>query len=389
MRPSAYCQHPSQSVRRRSSARRLARALLLLLGLPLAAAAADGLVMPGFYDVQVPAPDQSSSARLDASRQGLLEVLVRQTGLTSIPRTEPVRDALAAPDLYYRQFGFVELSRQPLELALALQFDPNAVLRLVRQAHLPLWPARRPRLVAWVALEEGGRTLLGAGDAARPGPEAAGNGSASGEAVSLTPLQALGGALVDRARARGVPLTLPLLDLEDQVAVTPAAVWGRLSQVLTPASARYGAELVLVGRVEPLADGWLGRWTTWLDGTEVSVSFETGDTAEQGRLALDFVADELVQRYAVLGRDSGAVSLGVAGLRTAADYGALMAYLRRLEYVDDLQVQGLVGDRLELTLVTRAAPAQLRRLFADDGRLLDDDLALNRTRDLDLVWRRP
>jgi len=372
---------------RRCPCARLRRGVLLLALLLPAAAGADGVVMPGFYDVQVPAQDQSTSARLAASRRGLLDVLVRQTGLTSIPRTETVRGALDAPDLYYRQFGFVELSRQPPALALALQFDPSAVLRLVREADLPLWPARRPRLVAWVVLEQGRRTLLGAGDAIAEESVAAGD--AAGASAAPTPLQALGGALVARARARGLPLTLPLLDLEDQVAVTPAAVWGRLSQVLTPASARYGAELVLVGRVQPLADGWLGRWTTWLDGAEVSVAVETAAAAEQGRRAVDFVADELVQRYAVLGRDSGAVTLGVAGLRGPADYGALMAYLRRLEYVDDLHVQGLVGDRIELTLVTRAGPAQLRRLFADEGRLLADELALNRSKDLDLVWRSP
>ena len=42
---------------------------------------------------------QTAKARLDASREALLTVLGRVSGLASIPRSEPVRRALAAPDL--------------------------------------------------------------------------------------------------------------------------------------------------------------------------------------------------------------------------------------------------------------------------------------------------
>jgi uncharacterized protein len=73
--------------------------------------------------------------------------------------------------------------------------------------------------------------------------------------------------LRERARERGLPLQLPLMDLDDQLAVDPAAVWGRLSQTLQPASERYGADIVLVGRLQQLPDQrWVGSWEFWLDG---------------------------------------------------------------------------------------------------------------------------
>ena len=240
---------------------------------------------------------------------------------------------------------------------------------LIRAAGLPIWRAQRERVLVWVVLADGTRRqILGT--------------------TSDVPLVA---GLNQGARDRGLPLTLPLLDLEDQLAVDPAAVWGRLSQVIDPASRRYGADVLLLGRITPLdADeegGWDSDWEFWVDGVVVPFTTSGADLAGQGREAVDVLADELAARRVVHGRQAGQLQLAVSGIRSPADYGALLNYLASLEFVQNVGVTGLEAGRLWLLLDTPADPDRLLGTFERDGQLYDDQLARVDDADLRLVWR--
>src|SRR5258706_15949695 len=63
------------------------------------------------------------------------------------------------------------------------------------------------------------------------------------------------------ADERGLPVTLPLLDVQDLRAVTFADVWGGFEDRVAAASARYRADALLIGRVRP---GLIGNQIEWL-----------------------------------------------------------------------------------------------------------------------------
>ncbi|HCD28963.1 MAG TPA: hypothetical protein DER02_15680, partial [Gammaproteobacteria bacterium] len=48
---------------------------------------------------------------------------------------------------------------------------------------------------------------------------------------------------------RGLPLTQPISDLQDAMAISANAIWGRFVGEISTASARYQASVVLVGRM--------------------------------------------------------------------------------------------------------------------------------------------
>ncbi len=331
-------------------------------------------VVPWLYEVAVPVDSQSTADRQRASSQALLIMLARATGLSYVPRSEPVREALANPERYYNEFSFANQSDEGLDLL--IQFDPRAVLELLKRADLPIWRSARDRVVAWLVLERGGeRILVGA----------ATTDEASAEQARADEVKT---ALVERSRDRGLDLSLPLLDLEDQLNVTPAAVWGRLSQVLEPASRRYDADVLLVGRLQETApDQWLGEWEFWLDNQVLTHQTSGPDLLTQAAQMVDLLTDELAARNAVLGRESGALQLSVSGVRNPADYGSLLSYLRSLEFIDAVAVSRLQGDRLWIDLQTRADADQLGDLFEADGQMFRDRLALVGAADLQLVWR--
>jgi len=315
-------------------------------------------------------------------------VLTRVTGLPSVPRGEAVEAALAAPDLYFNQFVFERAAPPPdaatlgtapdaaqsnvapgaSDLLLRLQFIPSAVLGLVREAGMPVWRSERPSVIAWLVEDDGqGRHILASG--------------AQHPVVR---------ALEDRAWERGVPLRLPLMDLDDQLQVEPGAVWGRLSQALVPASERYGADIILIGRLQVQGDdSYAGSWEFWVDG-DVRALDQAGEPPEAvGAGAVDFLADELVQRYAVVDRGVRELRLGVSALRGPADYAQLLRYLSGLEFVDDVRVVRVRGDRLELALRTTAEAERLLTMFRVDGLLFADQLSGPGGGDLELVWRQP
>ncbi len=339
--------------------------LLMLVTLALPARAVTPV--PWLYEVSVPVENQGGAERRRASSDALLTMLRRATGLAFVPRSEPVREALDDPESYYNEFSFAQ--DEEGALMLVVQFDPSAVLALQKRADLPIWRSARERVVAWLVVDgvpgAPERRLLGADNA---GP--------------------VGEALLAAARERGVELILPLLDLEDQLAVTPAAVWGRLSRVLEDASRRYGADVVLVGRLASADAGeWQSDWEFWLPDAVVSERQTGPDLPAQGAAVVARLADELAGRAAVLGSGSNMLTLAVTGIRSPADYAALLDYLSSLEFVDRVALETLAGDRLELALATRADAAQLLTLFEADRLLFSDRLAGYDGTDLRLVWR--
>lgn len=346
------------------------RLLTLLLTLLPLGAVQPAEVVPWLYEVSVPVANQSDGERRRASSEGLVVLLSRLTGLAHVPRTEAVNQALAAPEGYYNEFHFARddaaAAAGESGLRLVVQFDPDPVLNLIRRADLPIWRASRERVLVWAVMQEGAeRAIVGA--------------------TSTSPLVR---GLNEQARARGLPLNLPLLDLEDQLAVDPAAVWGRLSQVIDPASARYGADMLLFGRITASPDGaWQSDWEFWVDGVLVPFTAEGADLEAQGREVVDVLADELAERRVVVAREAGRLAISVSGVVNPADYGALLGYLRSLEFVQNVGVSGIRDGRLWLVVDTPAEAPRLLETFERDQRLFDDQLALIDGADLRLVWR--
>ncbi len=122
----------------------------------------------------------------------------------------------------------------------------------------------------------------------------------------------------------------------------------------------------------------------WMEGEEFATEFAATDIETAGWMTVDFIADELAARFAVLAREPTALSLVVRGIDTPVGYGRLLRYLDDLEFINAVDVAGVQTNRLELTLHTRAGLEQLVELLERDGRLRSDpaDPAA-------LIWRGP
>lgn len=314
-------------------------ALIVGLLLSLAWPASWAARVEGLYEVQVPVADQSAAERERALESALREVAVRITGTRSAGLGEALAADAVQAGRVVQQYGYLSSAEG---LLLQVQFEPAATEQMLRRQGLPIWSGQRPATLVWVALQDGAeRRLLGADDPA-PASE----------------------ALRQRARARGVPLLLPLLDLEDQSRVRFADVWGGFFDSVLAASERYGADAVLVGRLQRQAGGWLARWTLFDRGETRDWSQSLDDLQAAAALGVDGLADALAARYAQqLGAATGdnGVTVWVEDVRSLEDYAELARFLRSRDLVREARLVVVDGGRVQYRLDARGGPSLLAR----------------------------
>lgn len=326
------------------------------------------------YTVDQQVADQSGANRRAAAQEALLTVLSRLTGLASIPRSAIVNSALNSPDRYYSKFDYVRAQRRDRSaqmLSIRFTFQAESVLALVRQAGLPIWWTKRPQTVVWVVVDEPGqRRILGADDS------------------SL-----LVQGLLTQADLRGLPVALPLMDLDDSILVSVSDIWGKFTDALNVASARYGAAQYLIGRFsvqEILGERlYSGEWQLMKvqAGENPSGAFNAnnprafvaagvrGFQAQNiegvARSAVDMAATSLAEEYAIFGRDSQKHQISVSGLDTLQSYSKLVSYLQAFEFVQRVDVLALQGDVISLQVLSSATLDRLLALLAMEGRLIN------------------
>ena len=312
---------------------------------------AHGAVIPWLYDVEAPVASQRVADRRTASRAALREMLTRLTGLRSVPMSEPVQAALRDPGPYYVQYRFLPASGEG-GMRLGVSFSPKAVRDLVSRAALPIWSANRPVGLAWLAVAAEGTPTILSRESDHP----------------------LAEGLRARARQRGIEMDLPVLDAEDAARVSVPDVWYRFPYAIEQATARYDPDVLLLGRgrADPLGK-WVTEWELWLYGGQRSFSFETATPEEGAALAVDEVADELMDRFAVFGREAAPIELEVRGIATVRDYAALMRALGALEFIDRVELLAAAPGATTLRLTTRSTRSRLAELLSVYGLLQADE----------------
>ena len=345
--PTAYC-FPLSSVRA------VAMLLVCIVSVSGPAAARAEIAL---YEAEVGWSGGDAADRVGAFRQALRQVLVKITGLRRLAESaefEPlVENAQGLVQQYQLRTVTVGSGEAAVhEPRLWARFDEAAVDRLVREAELPAWSRTRPSVLVWVGVEREGT------------PQMAGS-EGTEDIVEI---------LRRGAAWRGVPLMLPLLDLEDQTRVGPPELQAGAEEQVRAASERYQPGGILIGWIEH-GVVWEARWSLLLPGSAQRWRTE-GDV-------LDLVVDEGVQeaidalsaRYAGAAFEEtarSAIVVSVSGVHDFAGYARTMRYLESLDEVEFIDVLAVVPGRLRLGLKLRTGAAGLRGLLALGATLAED-----------------
>ncbi len=311
-----------------------------------AARAAEAVAL---YEAQVPVQGQGTAERGDALRRALAEVLVKLSGDRATPKSAALTRLLKdAPRfvLEYRYQAPAEGQASPGGQQLWVLFDGEAVEQEMRKAGIPVWGRTRPSTLVWLAVDDGGGRRFLIADGAR--------------AAAATELRTA-------AQRRGVPLLLPLMDLEDQDRLRPDDVWNGSRETVLSASARYRPEAILAGRMREERPGvWVVRWTFYQQ-TAASEWTTRGAEAEAVAGGIDRTADALAARLVVPaagGTQPLGLMLKVFDVRSVEGYARTLRYLTGLSSVSQVRVTRVEDSTITFMLEVRGDPHVLERAIA-------------------------
>lgn len=176
-------------------------------------------------EASIAVSDQSQTTQTNALKKALRQVVIKISGNTDVLENPGIKAALVSPQSYLRSYRFAFEEQETYYVA---EFDKTKLTDLLKRERLPLWGERRPETIVWMATENdvGERFIIDEGHL-----------SAESEMLTTT------------ADMRGVPLSLPLMDLTDSSTISVYDVWGRFVQSLTQASTRYGVDNVIGARL--------------------------------------------------------------------------------------------------------------------------------------------
>lgn len=280
------------------------RNLLVLILAVAISATAFGMENVNPYRVTVTASGDVNADRRIAFEQMILKL----TG----SRASMQNPLIAQADVgnYLQQFSYQRSDRNDQQ-KIEVLFNEKRVNQLVMQAGLRLWGKQRPVLLAWYVTENGPqRSILGETDIR-------------------------GGKIRASAEWAALPVRIPVMDLDDSMALSSGDIWGNFDANVYTASQRYGTELALTVKHFRQGDIWLNQWRVLdlIQRQPLLSGLATGSASEVDLVMWEQLADAMAERYAVTmvddannNLDSG-LSLTFDGVRSLSQFKALEATL--------------------------------------------------------------
>ncbi|SEN39697.1 hypothetical protein SAMN04487857_11589 [Pseudomonas sp. ok272] len=222
------------------------------------------------YRVREPVSSQTPQERDQATQRALDTLVLRLTGDAKAAQNPGLEAIRKDPQQIISQFGY---DAGPPE-SLQVEFDPASTNRALRRAGLALWGTNRPSILGWWLNDSAeGSSLVGDGQA------------------SAEPLRRA-------AQHRGLPLRLPMADLNEQIVATAPNLEGSDPAPLRDISERYGADGLLAVHAREEGGQWQAQWHFWLGDQREQGTVQGADSAAVADAVLLAVSERLALRFA-------------------------------------------------------------------------------------------
>ena len=310
-------------------------------------------VVPDIYSVRIPVMDESAAERTRGITAGLAQVLVKATGKPRAAKEPSVAELLNRAQryvseyryIYPQQEGSVQNGVAPI---LHVKYLEAGLVTALRALQMPVWPADRPVLLLWVTeLSDSG-----------PRP--------------LSPSEPAYRSLIAALARRGMPVTTPLMDLQDQMNLSDLSESSGAqanTRIFARASERYGVKHWLRVNYRLSSEGVSGAWA--LSGGAMSAGDSVSAASLTGFMvsSADRVVESFSEHFSYASRETSLlVSVLLENIVSYEDYQQALSSLQSLELVRDVQVSAMQGTELSLSLQLNGEGQRLFEVLDKDER---------------------
>ncbi|KAA8601304.1 hypothetical protein F0Z19_1031 [Vibrio cyclitrophicus] len=295
--------------------------------------------------------DKSQDTRLAASRKALLNVLVKVSGDESADQNKLAQQRTKNISDYMLKFEYDEKANGQLNLV--VKFEARKINELIKELNLPLWGVQRPLVAIWLGIEDNWRREL----------------------VTQESYPQLEQLIYDKAGRRGLPVVVPLLDLQDRRLVGIPEVWGNFSEPVEEASRRYSAERSITARMyqEPDSETWILDWRFTNDDLFDSNRLE-GDKQQIVGQMIDSLALGLANEYAIDPNayyEQAAATLTLKGTQSFVDIELAKRRLQSLSVVTQATIMRKTPEFVEFKLNHTGSVGDLKKGLGLDSAFRD------------------
>ncbi|BDX06684.1 hypothetical protein MACH26_22050 [Planctobacterium marinum] len=321
---------------------------------------------------------QTVAAQNDAIRNSFNQVLIKVSGSQETVTTpEIIAMRNSARDLI-QSFRFESTADGSFMIA---SFDEDKINQLLTQSGRPVWGKRRPDTLMWMAYleEDGDRAIV--------------------SATSVGPVKQKIDAMAD---SRGIPISFPLMDIEDAELVHVFDVWGRFDTVIKQASQRYPNDNLVSARIYdrrkmslaeqevPLQMAWQLDWQLLNnDLIEEGTWFAASET-EVLQKFVDMIADRLAEQYAVEATGELTqtnVEMKIINLDSLESYVTVTRFLSSLAMVNSVKLLEISGQVARFRLELIGQQSDLLNTLQLDAKITQKTDAFGRvTDDMEFLW---
>ena len=213
----------------------------------------------------------------------LQQVFVKVSGNKEVNHLPGSKLSLKDINAMLAQFSYYKGKKQTYFIA---NFDEQKINQALSALQQPIWGEMRPTTLIWlIKTEQSGRQLV------------------SDSYLQRRADRVLSETIQQEQLARGVPLQFPLMDLEDNLAVSVSDVSGRFYNILARASTRYQVENIVSAELRQInAMQWQLSWQLFSHSSQNKVllsGVQHGEKADVIAQMLDTISDYYARQYAI------------------------------------------------------------------------------------------
>jgi hypothetical protein len=257
----------------------------------------------------------------------LQQVLIKVSGNPQINSLDESQPLLKKTQSLLSQFGYRNIEDKRYFMAV---FDPSKINQALKEMQQPVWGETRPQTLVWLIIDSDGERQL-----------------ISDTMINGHQDDVLSSVLQSAQQQRGISLRFPLMDLDDNLAVSLADVSGRFFDQIAEASARYDASHFNVANLKQEDENtWNLEWTLVHSNPQSKKNIVLASEQLRGEKDViltkmsDQIANYYAEQYAILATNTNdfSQSIYISGISSLQQYEKLNQVLSGILAIASYQV---------------------------------------------------